>query len=678
MPFQPYHLRTKAMMSDHTPRFMWALLRQATIAASAITMASLGGCGGGGGGDGAPTAGGDALMPSAQAAVLPDQPSSIDVGPYWGQATGQQVSGFDLPADDAVANWTFANGGEFPGATGALSETVGLSGKAAKLTYNFSCGGAHWTPLDGRQCGRYVAMNFSLPSALEFGSSDTPTIAFDVRNLAATASPTLRVIDASGQTLQFKSTARSLENSAGTGWQRVQIPIGVSSSFWGGANDGVLHTPIRGVSILAGDVAMPSPPGDLEVDNVTYLKTSETAFHLKTSAPLSGHDFAASYVGRVGVAWHTRTGYAAVDKAAAIGINVVRIDLQWEGVEVNGNFDFSRYSTTATELAKRNVKVLWILDYGHKDHGGRTPLTAQDRAAYADFAGRAAAFFKGRNVVGYEVWNEPNIEGFWPNPDPIAYANLLGVTVDAIKAADPSAKVITGGVSDADYNFLMAVLRSGKASKVDAIGLHPYRKTAPETFAAQVPTFKKMLQTVGLNAEIWDTEWGYSAYGDIGDVGLYGDGHDARAQRRQAIWNLRKVLTQLAINAPMGILYDLVNDGANPTNREDNFGLLNTDNSDKPAMVALRSLYASQQGRTFKGFLPDVPPGLHVLRWDGASDKSFAIWSEAPSNARVKVTLPANASKVTLWDDSVPPTLNSAKQFYIQERDGPVFVTVPN
>lgn len=620
-------------------------------------------------------------MATAQAVQVSATPT-VDPGPYWSQPSGQLVAGFDMAGTDAVSKWTFYNGAEYPGATGSLSETTGVSGKGGKLTYNFSCGGTYWTALAGRKCGKYVAMTLpKVPTTLSFGSTDVPTIAFDVRNLQGTATPTLRVVDNTGQTLQFKGlTARSLENANGANWQRVQMPIAKSSSFWGGANDGVLHLPIKQTAVLAGDVPLPTPPGDLEIDNVTYLPTPDTVFDLKANAPLSGITYPSSYLGRVGVVWRLRYGYPALDKAVAAGLTLVRMDLQWEAVEINGKWDFTYYSNIANELAKRNVKILWILDYGHKDHGGTgtAPLTTANQAAYAEFARRAAATFKGRNVIGFEIWNEPNWQPFWPNPDPAAYARLLGVTVDAMRTADPAVKITTGGVADTDFDYVMNVLRSGKASKVNAIGLHPYRKSGPETFAAQLPTFKGMMQAVGLNAEIWDTEWGYSAYRDIGDVATYGNGLDARAMRRQAVLTVRKALTQIAINTPVSILYDLVNDGTDPLNREHNFGLLKADLSDKPAMVAMRSLYAAQNGRTLKGLLPNVPPGLHVIRWDGATNKSFAIWSDAPSGSRVKLTLPTTATSIKMWDGSNPSTLTAGKQMYLQESDGPVFVTVPN
>jgi hypothetical protein len=612
---------------------------------------------------------------ATNAASLP-----ADLGALWSLGAETLVAGFDASVSDSVHKWTYLNGVEFPGASGSVQEVAGkVSGRAAKLSYNFSCGGDVWTALAGRQCGRYVAMNLAkFPSSVSVGSGDTPTISFDWRNLQSTATPSLRIVDGTGQTLQFSVPTRSLENVDGKNWQKALIPVASSSIFWGGANDGKLHPPIASMMIMAGNVALPSPAGDVEVDNITYHKNPDSSFELMVGAPLAQTSVASSYFGGLGIAWRPITGFGALEKAMAVGVTIARLDLHWDAVEVSGKFNFSYYQSLASELLKRNVRIVWVLDYGHKDHGGKVPLTTADQAAYAEFAKRTAQTFKGySNLIGYEIWNEPNWQPFWPNPDPVAYSKLLGVTIDAIRSVDNVSKISTGGVADIDFDYLMKVLRSGKASKINAIGLHPYRKLAPETFAGQVSTLKQMAGAVGLSAELWDTEWGYSTYGDVGDVSVVGDGHDARSLRRQAVLTVRKVLTAASLNLPLSVLYDMVDDGTNPKDREHNFGLLNNDQTEKPAYVGLRTLYTAQSGRILKGLLSNVPPGLHAMRWDGVSDKVFAVWSDATAGQRVKVTLPAGTSKVVLWNGTTPATL-VGKQLYVQESDGPVFVTVSN
>jgi xylan 1,4-beta-xylosidase len=74
----------------------------------------------------------------------------------------------------------------------------------------------------------------------------------------------------------------------------------------------------------------------------------------------------------------------------------------------------------------------------------------------------------------FEVWNEPNLDGFWERADQQAYFSLYDLTANTIKAFDPALRV--GGPSTAGAawvpEFLDHVARSGAA--VDFVTTHTY------------------------------------------------------------------------------------------------------------------------------------------------------------------------------------------------------------
>lgn len=648
-----------------------------SVAGSVILAWSLTACGGGGGTAGSPATGNQSL--SAEQGVTPapaPAPStpSIDTTPAWASSLNAMVATFDTPADN-VSNWSFYPGSEFAGANGSLVEGVGLNNtKAGSLVYDLGCNRST-DGLPNTACGRYVSMDLRPSKPIDTSSISQPTIGLWIHNTQGTARPSIRITDSTNQVLQFKVQLRSIEQPAAGEWQYVEVPVASSSAYFNGANDGVLHSPIKAISVMNGDLPMAYVPGTMEVDNVQVLNAPSTQFTLKTNSQLSSTAFPSTYVGHIGVAVQTYTT-AALDKAAAAGITLIRKDLCWACVEVNGNMSFSRYNTFMSDLAARGMSVLWILDYGHPDHGGSTPLTQGDQAAYAAFARQAALQYRSAAVAGYEIWNEPDIPAYWPSPDANAYANLFNTARTAIQSAAPGTKVVTGGIAGDDYTYLYNMVNTGKVSGASAIGIHPYRTVAPETFAADIQPLLRVTRNGGVNAALWDTEWGYSSYGDL-DASVYGNGADPRALRRQGVLVLRKVLTNIALNTPVSVIYSLQDAGTNATDREQNFGLLTADGSDKPAILGLRSLYAAQNGRVLKGFLPDVPPNLHVLRWDGSTDQSFVVWTER-INGAYSITLPSKTSSVKLWDGTVimPTVSGGQKQITVTEANGPVFVTV--
>lgn len=96
-----------------------------------------------------------------------------------------------------------------------------------------------------------------------------------------------------------------------------------------------------------------------------------------------------------------------------------------------------------------------------------------------------------RPIHVWQVWNEPNFKYFVARPNPAEYGKLVNLTYAAAKAADPSAKLILGGLFarpiEATFNlkppqayfastFLEQMFDStpGIQSKFDGIALHPY------------------------------------------------------------------------------------------------------------------------------------------------------------------------------------------------------------
>jgi hypothetical protein len=91
---------------------------------------------------------------------------------------------------------------------------------------------------------------------------------------------------------------------------------------------------------------------------------------------------------------------------------------------------------------------------------------------YATFLGRLAKKWAGR-VAAWEIWNEEDSSAWWSGgPDPAAYAQLLKATYPVVKAADPNATIVLGGLVGNDYPFLEDVYRAGGKGYFDAVGVH--------------------------------------------------------------------------------------------------------------------------------------------------------------------------------------------------------------
>lgn len=574
----------------------------------------------------------------------------------------------DFEGADPLAGWKFSTDRKFPGGNGSFAVGRGHTGQGAVLSYQFACvagspcGGAAtavWTPAKPVAAKRRAALSMWIRASAE-------------------VKLTLLVHDKSGESKRYPFEVTTLEHSGGD-WRQVVIPLAAESTGYGdeehtGAPEGRLIS----LGILAEARYPVAMHGAVAFDDVALLETPDRTFTLSPAMSLSSAPpNAAQLTPRLGINIHTLNDDSLLDLARDAGFGFVRVDLLWRDVERNGRFRFAAYDRLLSALESRGMGALWILDYGHPQHGGDPPRRPDDVAAFARFAGATAAHFRGRNVR-FEIWNEPDTERFWP-PKPRAseYAALLREAAAAIHEADPAAQVASGGLARIDVAFLEQTIDAGGSGE-DAVGVHPYRKAGPEGLAAELPLLRQFLaQKAGKDVAIWDTEWGYASY-DFFSQNLRGDGHSAQGRQRQAVLACREALTIWALGLPVAVWYDLRDDGEEPRNPEHNYGLVDKQNLDKPAMKAIRTLTHVAAARIYAGMAPDLPDGVHALRMDGAADKIFVVWNEQP-DARITMRFPGLVSATNLLGD--PLKLKSAHgvaELPLAETGGPVYLTFKN
>jgi hypothetical protein len=106
-------------------------------------------------------------------------------------------------------------------------------------------------------------------------------------------------------------------------------------------------------------------------------------------------------------------------------------------------------------------------------------------AEFGAFVATVAKRF-GPRVAAYEIWNEEDAPGWWAGgPDPAAYTRLLQATYPQVKAAEPNATVVLGGLTGNDFSFVEGVYQAGGKGSFDAVGVHTdtaCNKLSPYTF----------------------------------------------------------------------------------------------------------------------------------------------------------------------------------------------------
>jgi polysaccharide biosynthesis protein PslG len=293
----------------------------------------------------------------------------------------------------------------------------------------------------------------------------------------------------------------------------------------------------------------------------------------------------------------------------AIGITSVRVDANWAMVQPAGplTFSWTRLDHVVSSARAAGMSVDLIVDGCPRwaalanTSGDSSPQPASS-AQYAIWAADVAKRYAPQGVHTFEIWNEPNIALFWqPKPDPSAYTADLVAAYSAIKAVDPSAFVISGGLAPtvtknhniSAIDFLKAMYADGAKGSFDAFGYHAYsfpelpdsKESGWSQMARTSPSLRSvMIQNGDGNKPIWVTEFGAPS----GGPGGVGEAAQATA--------LAQAVADVKATPWIGALYVYTwqDNGFDPHNDQDWFGLLTARGSTKPAFRALAAAIDSR------------------------------------------------------------------------------------
>lgn len=253
-----------------------------------------------------------------------------------------------------------------------------------------------------------------------------------------------------------------------------------------------------------------------------------------------------------------------LDSFAAMGAQWIRFDVKWEVIQNRGSatYDFDRYDELANAARARGLKILGTLAYAPpwaRSSACSSNFMCEPRDAneYATWAARTVDHFKGQ-ISHWEIWNEPNIPGFWkPQPNAAKYAALVKAAYPRIKAANPEAFVLAGATSPApndgsqidEVTFMQQVYANGAQGSFDAWSHHPYTHPAPpgnvhpdsswyQMYGAS-PNMRGVMAANGDDAkQLWGTEYGPPTAGSPGSVG--DDGQARHVTDAYRLWRSYK------------------------------------------------------------------------------------------------------------------------------------------
>ena len=113
-------------------------------------------------------------------------------------------------------------------------------------------------------------------------------------------------------------------------------------------------------------------------------------------------------------------------------------------------------------------------------------------------------------IRDWEIWNEPDLGSSFSGT-PLQYAWMLRTAHDAIKAIDPQANVLLGGISGlSGQNWLAQVFAAAGPDAVHAFDIANIHERDPlDALAGDVRAWRWLFARNGFSGPLWITEHGY-------------------------------------------------------------------------------------------------------------------------------------------------------------------------
>ncbi|MGN0179341.1 MAG: hypothetical protein ACI4DY_07885, partial [Monoglobaceae bacterium] len=248
-------------------------------------------------------------------------------------------------------------------------------------------------------------------------------------------------------------------------------------------------------------------------------------------------------------------------------------------------------------------------------------------------------------VTYYEVWNEPNTPTFNTNDASYEqYTELVRRAYNAIKLANPNAKIVAPATSGCGVEYIEELLKCGVGEYIDVYSIHPYtfdgsidHMKSPEKGGMFEETYRlrEVLNNYGQSSKpIWFSEVGYT---DV--IGI----------EKQTAYTVRMLILNEVFNYA-----DVINiyRYADTNTSSERFGLIDLNGKDseftaKPVFSAVSNFMDLITNSSYVETL-DYGEDVSVYRFKTNDNKDLlAFWTEDEERA---IALNLGTDSVTLID----------------------------
>ncbi len=350
-----------------------------------------------------------------------------------------------------------------------------------------------------------------------------------------------------------------------------------------------------------------------------------------------------------------------------LGLDKLRVSFSWSNYEPQrGRFANLDWLRQFVDLAHEyEIELMPYLCYGPAwamAHGDwhNPPGDIED---WYNFVYRMVSEFKD-DINVWELWNEQDMS-MWFSGTLEEYAEVLRVGAEAVRAANPDATVLMGGITWPNDKYVEFFLDLGLSSSFDVVPVHSYHESwntaAVESYltawGSPFGDIANVLATKGDGQPIWMNEIGYPTIGNKTEL------DQARFIRRatstlMSTGELSLISWYEIKDLPRDFHLGVIGDDVNY-----HLGLTHVDRTKKLGFYTYQNIVSLFNDHKFTFLGSDItfsedtpgrnPARIYVHGFEREADGAILLfaWLYGPqSESDVEITLPGNVHSVVEYD----------------------------
>ncbi len=243
------------------------------------------------------------------------------------------------------------------------------------------------------------------------------------------------------------------------------------------------------------------------------------------------HDYILDNMPRVSVDADYNFAPGVLDAASTSGAKLIRSHMSWTTLESQrtdpSRYNWAAYDDIFSRISAANVSPILVIDKcpDWACPYMRGPINAANMQDYTDMVNALVAHYSQPpyNIHIWELFDEPDgtagPNGQWGYGKHAAqYVQALSILYNAVKAVNPEAVVLNGGVAY-DYptsfrpQFVSEMLAAGAADYMDALNFHYFRVNGPgwATIGQKAEELRGIMSRAGVDLPLVCTSVGESS-----------------------------------------------------------------------------------------------------------------------------------------------------------------------